>query len=56
VQGAIEQLDEERFAEGERSMSEAERPDLYEPVGFATNELIDRRNLVDQLAAAVAEA
>ncbi|GEP60236.1 hypothetical protein [Reyranella soli] len=31
VQGAIEQLEEERFAEGERTMSEAERPDLYEP-------------------------
>ena len=26
VQGAIERLEEERFAEGERTMSEAERP------------------------------
>jgi hypothetical protein len=36
VQGAIEQLEEERFAEGERTMSEAERPDLYEPGGYLT--------------------
>ncbi len=28
VQGAIERLEEERFAEGERVMSETERPDL----------------------------
>jgi len=35
VQSAIEQLEEERFAEGERTMSEAERPDLYEPGGLA---------------------
>ena len=56
VREAIEQLGEERFAEGERAMSEAERPDLYEPVGFVTNEPIGRRNLVDQLAAAVADA
>jgi hypothetical protein len=28
---AIEQLEEERFGEGERTMSEAERYDLHEP-------------------------
>jgi hypothetical protein len=56
VQGAIEQLEEERFAEGERTMSEAERSDLYEPAGYVTNEPIDRRHLIDQLAAAVAAA
>ena len=46
----------ERFAEGERTMSEAERADLYEPAGYATNEPTDRRHLVDQLAAVVAAA
>jgi hypothetical protein len=56
VREAIEQLEEERFAEGERKMSEAERPDLYEPAGYVTNELVDRRHLVDQLAAVVAAA
>jgi hypothetical protein len=34
VQAAVEQLEEERYAEGERTMSEAERPDLYEPAGY----------------------
>jgi hypothetical protein len=56
VQGAIEQLEEERFVEGERTMSEAERHDLYEPAGFVAKETIDRRQLVDQLAAVVAAA
>jgi hypothetical protein len=56
VREAIEQLEEERFAEGERKMSEVERPDLYEPAGYLTNELVDRRHLVDQLAAVVAVA
>ena len=56
VQGAIEQLEEERFAEGERTMSEAERADLYEPAGYVANEPIDRRHLIDQLAAVVAAA
>ncbi|WP_170303785.1 hypothetical protein [Reyranella soli] len=45
-----------RFAEGERTMSEAERPDLYEPVGYATKELIERQRLVDQLKTVVAAA
>ena len=53
---AIEQLEEERFAEGERTMSEAEQHDLYEPAGYVANEPIDRRHLVDQLAAVVAAA
>jgi hypothetical protein len=56
VREAIEQLREERFTEGERKMSEAERPDLYEPTGCVTNEPIDRRHLVDQLAAVVGAA
>jgi hypothetical protein len=56
VREAIEQLGEERFAEGERKMSEAERPDLYEPAGYVTNELVDRGHLVDQLPAVVAAA
>ena len=56
VQEAIEQLEEERFAEGERTMSEAERPDLYEPAGYVAKEPIERRHLVDQLAAVVAAA
>jgi hypothetical protein len=56
VQKAIEQLEEGRFAEGERTMSEAERADLYEPAGYVVNEPIDRRHLVDQLAAVVAAA
>ena len=56
VRGAIEQLEEERFAEGERTMSEAERHDLYEPVGYIAKEPIERRQLVDQLAAVVAAA
>ena len=55
VREVIEQL-EERFAEGERKMSEAERPDLYEPAGYVNNELVDCRHLVDQLAAVVAAA
>ena len=53
---AIEQLEEERFAEGERTMSEAELHDLYEPTGYAPKGPIDRRQLVDQLAAVVAAA
>ena len=53
---AIEQLEEERFAEGERTMSEAELPNLYEPAGYVAKEPIDRRHLVDQLAAVVAAA
>ena len=51
VQGAIGQLEEERFAEGERTMSEAELPNLYEPAGFVTDAPIDRR-LADAVAAA----
>ena len=54
VQSAIEQLEEERFAEGERTMSEAERPDLYEPGSYVANEPIERQRLVDQLKAVVA--
>jgi hypothetical protein len=58
VQGAIEQLEEERLAEGERTMSEAERPDLYEyePGGYLAKEPMERQRLVDQLAAVVAAA
>ena len=56
VQAAIEQPEEELFAEGERTMSEAELPNLYEPAGYAANEPIDRRHLIDQLAALVAAA
>jgi hypothetical protein len=56
VREAIEQLEGGRFAEGERTMSEAERRDLYEPDGYVAKEMIDRRNLVDRLAAVVAAA
>jgi hypothetical protein len=56
VREAIEQLEEERFAEGERTMSEAERRDLYEPAGYVAAEPIEQRYLVDQLAAVVAAA
>jgi hypothetical protein len=56
VREAIKQLEEARFADGERTMSEAERADLYEPDGCVAKELIDRRPLVDQLAAVVAAA
>ncbi len=34
MQGASEQLEEVRFAEGERTMLEAERADLYELSGY----------------------
>ena len=54
MQRAIEQLDEERFAEGERTMSEAERSDLYEPGGYVAKEPIERQRLVDQLTTIVA--
>ena len=37
-------------------MSEAERPDLYEPDGYVATELIERQHLADQLAAVVADA
>jgi hypothetical protein len=53
VQAAIGQLEEERFAEGERTMSEAERADLYEPGGCVAKEPIERQRLIDQLAAVV---
>ena len=56
VQSAIEHLEHEQFPEGERMMSEAELPRLYEPAGFAADKPIDRRHLVDQLAAVVAAA
>ena len=52
--GAIEQLEEERFAEGERTMSEAERADLYEPDSYVAKEPIERQRLADQLTAIVA--
>jgi hypothetical protein len=54
MRDAIEQLKEERFAEGERTMSEAERRDLYEPAGYVAAEPIEGRHLVEQLAAVVA--
>ena len=53
VQAAIEQLEAERFAEGERTMSEAERADLYEPAGYVATEPIEGPHLVEQLAAVV---
>ena len=56
VQRGVEQLEEGRFAEGERTMSEVELPNLYEPTGYVAKEPIDRRHLVDQLAAVVAAA
>ena len=56
MQGAIEQLEEERFADGERTMSEAERRDLYEPGGYVAKEPIELQRLVDQLTAVVASA
>jgi len=56
VQSAIEQLEEARFAEGERTMSEAERPDHYERAGYVAKEPIERQRLVDQLTAVVAAA
>jgi hypothetical protein len=37
-------------------MSEAERADLYEPAGYVADEAIDRRRLIDQLAAVVPAA
>jgi len=37
-------------------MSEAERADLYEPAGYVVDEPIDRRRLIDHLAAVVAAA
>jgi hypothetical protein len=46
---AIKRLEKERFAEGECTMSEAERSDLYEPAGYVIKEPIKRRRLVDQL-------
>ena len=54
LQGAIEQLEEKRFAEGERTMSEAKRPHLYDPGGYVAKELIERQRLIDQLTAVVA--
>lgn len=54
MQSTIEQLEEERFAEGERTMSEAERPDLYEPGAYLAKEPIEQQRLIDQLTAVVA--
>ena len=34
AQKAIEQLERRHYAEGERTMSQAERPDLYEPRSY----------------------
>jgi hypothetical protein len=56
VESAIEQLEEERFAEGERTMSEAERRDLYEPDSYVAKEPIEQQRLIDQLTAVVAAA
>lgn len=56
VQEAIEQLRQERFAEGERTMSEAELSNRYEPAGFIADAPIDRRRLMDQLAAVATAA
>ena len=36
VRSAIEQVEEERFAESERTMSEAEQPGLHELTAMAT--------------------
>ena len=56
MQRGIGQLEEGCFAEGERTMSEVELPNLYEPTGYVAKEPIDRRHLVDQLGAVVAAA
>jgi hypothetical protein len=54
VREAIEQLEEARFAAGERTMSEAGRRDLYEPAGYVAKERFDRLQLLDRLTAVVA--
>jgi len=56
ARNAIDLLEEERFAEGERTMSEAELPDLYEPAGYVAKEPIEPQRLIDRLAAVVAAA
>lgn len=56
VRRAIDNLEEERFADGERAMSRAERPDLYEPAGYAGASAghDDQQRLADRLAAVLA--
>lgn len=56
LQGAIAQLEEGRFADGERTMSEAERPDLYEPSHYVAERPIERQRLIEQLKAVLAAA
>jgi hypothetical protein len=56
VKNAIKQVEEERVAEGERTMSEGKRPDLYEPGAYVPEKPIERQHLVDELAAVVAAA
>ena len=56
AQNAIDLLKEERFAEGERTMSEAELPDFYEPAGYVAKEPIEPQRLIDRLAAVAAAA
>lgn len=54
LQRALEQLEAERFAEGERTMAKAERPDLYEPAGYVADDKTDLDWLTDRLAEIVA--
>ncbi len=56
VEAAIAALEEERFAEGERTMSRAELPKLYEPAGYVRSGQGDWRRLADRLQAVVEEA
>ena len=51
AQSAIDLLEEERFTEGERTMSEAELPGLYEPASYVAKEPIELQRLIDRLAA-----
>jgi hypothetical protein len=56
LQDAIKHLEGERFADGERRMSEAERPDLYEPSDYVAKEPIERQRLINQLKAVISAA
>jgi len=48
VLAAIEAMDEECFADGERAMMKAERPDLWEPAGYLP---VNRQDVAQLLAA-----
>ena len=46
---AIDAMEEERFADGERTMMKAERPDLWEPKDYLPSNRKDGGHVIERL-------